>query len=391
VILLCARPDRESRLEQAVAVGPGAQPRPGLRLLHVFPNFGLGGAQARFAILARALGRDFRHTVVSLGDDRQAVALLSPEAPVAFVGAPTAEQSLPARLGAYRRMLRDLQPDLLLTYNWGSIEVALANRGRIPHLHMEDGFGPEEARRQLQRRIWLRRLALAHSRVVVPSLTLQEIALEIWRLRPNRVHYLPNGVAPASTCATRLDTIAPGLPGGAVRIAWAGGLRREKNLTRLLQAFAPVKDKAVLLLIGDGPEKAAVLAEAERLALGTRLRLLGPRSDVRDILMQSDILALSSDTEQMPLVVLEAMDAGLPIVACDVGDVRYMVAPANRSFVVAPNDEAFAAALATLTATTEARQAIGEANRLHVRQFFSEERMIESYRALLFQASTGRS
>jgi glycosyltransferase involved in cell wall biosynthesis len=309
---------------------------------------------------------------------------------VAFAEAPPAEGALPARLAVYRRMLRDLRPDLLLTYNWGSIEVALANFGRIPHLHVEDGFGPEEARRQFRRRVWLRRLALARSQVVVPSLTLQEIALKTWRLRADQVHYVPNGVASASACATRLEAIAPGLPAGAVRIAWAGGLRREKNLMRLLRAFAPVKDNAVLLLIGDGPEKPAVLAEAERLALGPRLRVLGPRADVRDLLMQSDILALSSDTEQMPLVVLEAMDAGLPVAACDVGDIHHIVAPENWPYLVAPDDQALAASLAALTAMPEMRRTIGEANRARARRVFSDTRMIDSYRTL-FLGAGGRS
>jgi glycosyltransferase involved in cell wall biosynthesis len=379
-----------ARLDTPAAMGRPSAEGAGLGLLHVFPSFGLGGAQARFAILAHALGGGFRHTVVCLNDDRQAAALLSPAAPVAFAEAPPAEGALPARLAVYRRMLRDLRPDLLLTYNWGSIEVALANFGRIPHLHVEDGFGPEEARRQFRRRVWLRRLALARSQVVVPSLTLQEIALKTWRLRADQVHYVPNGVASASACATRLEAIAPGLPAGAVRIAWAGGLRREKNLMRLLRAFAPVKDNAVLLLIGDGPEKPAVLAEAERLALGPRLRVLGPRADVRDLLMQSDILALSSDTEQMPLVVLEAMDAGLPVAACDVGDIHHIVAPENWPYLVAPDDQALAASLAALTAMPEMRRTIGEANRARARRVFSDTRMIDSYRTL-FLGAGGRS
>ena len=62
---------------------------------------------------------------------------------------------------AARSVLGRLRPDLLLTYNWGAIEWAIANRlPRLPHLHMEDGFGPEERDRQLPRRVLARRLLL---------------------------------------------------------------------------------------------------------------------------------------------------------------------------------------------------------------------------------------
>jgi glycosyltransferase involved in cell wall biosynthesis len=106
--------------------------------------------------------------------------------------------------------------------------------------------------------------------------------------------------------------------------------------------------------------------------------------------MQSDILALSSDTEQMPLVVLEAMDAGLPVAACDVGDIHHIVAPENWPYLVAPDDQALAASLAALTAMPEMRRTIGEANRARARRVFSDTRMIDSYRTL-FLGAGGRS
>ena len=92
-------------------------------------------------------------------------------------------------------------PDLLLTYNWGAIEWALADRIRpvCPHLHVVDGFGPEEARAQLPRRVWLRRLALSgRTTVVVPSQSLRALATAVWGLNPGRVRHIPNGVDAAA-------------------------------------------------------------------------------------------------------------------------------------------------------------------------------------------------
>jgi glycosyltransferase involved in cell wall biosynthesis len=352
-------------------------------LVHVFPSFDIGGAQVRFAALVKAFGDRYFHSVISLTNAFSAAALLEPGASVDLVPAPARGGHALQRLRAYRAELARLKPDLLLTYNWGSVEFALANLGGGPHMHMEDGFGPEETHRQIPRRVWTRRLALARSTVVVPSETLLRLATERWRLSARRVRHIPNAVAPKSRYATPLKDLGLDLPPGRARIAWAGALRPEKNPVRLLQAFAPLRDQASLIVIGDGPQRAAVQAEAERLGLGASLRLTGGRKDSRDLIMQCDVLALSSDTEQMPLVVLEAMDAGLPVASVDVGDVRRMVAEENRPFVTPVDAGALGEALARLVASPETRRRIGEANRRRAHSVYTVPRMAGAYDRLI--------
>jgi len=359
------------------------------RLLHVFPNFNVGGAQVRLISLAEGLGDGFEHTVMALNGRYEASTLLPPRAAVRLYGEPPSGNTLLARLKAFKRTLDEFRPDLLLTYNWGAIEVAMANLlGRTPHLHMEDGFGPEEAVRQIRRRVWTRRLVLGvRSHVVVPSVNLQDIAVGEWGLSHRRVHFIPNAIAPRLHASRSIETLGLDLPSKRPRIVWAGALRPEKNPLRLLRAFAPIKDEAVLLVLGSGPESETMLREARRLNLGTSLRLLGRRTDIRDIVMQSHLVALSSDTEQMPLVVLEAMDAGLPVAACDVGDVRRMVALENRPFITALNEEALGAAMKTLVGDANLRARIGEANRRRIRSHYTLPIMIETYSALLNRMS----
>jgi glycosyltransferase involved in cell wall biosynthesis len=353
-------------------------------LLHVFPNFNVGGAQVRFAALVAGLGDGFWHTVVSLNGSYEAAALVPPGSRVQYAQPPGRLGSLPGRLLSYRAHLAGLQPDLLMTYNWGTVEFAFANLLHgAPHLHMEDGFGPEEATRQLPRRVWGRRIALARSHVLVPSRTLHTIATRTWRLKDDRVHYIPNGLASRREPITPLGGVDVDFPGERPRIIWVGALRPEKNALRLLNAFAPIKDRAVLVMVGDGPERAAVEAEASRLALGASLHLLGRRGDARDLIMQADILALSSDTEQMPFAVLEAMDAGLPVASTHVGDVRRMVASGNRPFIVAPDSVALGGALQALVDDSGLRLRIGLANRRRARRLFSLDRMVDSHTALL--------
>ena len=358
-------------------------------ILHVFPTFKIGGAQVRFAELAKGFGNRFSHTVIAMDGQYAAAQFLPPDAGITLGGLPAVGGSLMERLSRYRRNIAAQAPDLLVTYNWGSIEWALANLTMgTPHIHIEDGFGPEEAQRQFLRRVWTRRLALRRSQVIVPSLTLRNLALQVWRLDGARVHYIPNGIAPCDEFSTNIAELGLGLPPGRPRIAWAGAVRREKNLIRLLRAFAPLKDEAVLLVIGDGPELDSALRESESLSLGPAIRFLGRRQDVRDIFMQCDLVALSSDTEQMPLAVLEAMDAGLPVASTDVGDVRHMVSRENQPYIVNGSDHELGAALRALVADAAIRKGVGAANRRRLRQDYQAKDMIAAYEAL-FRRSAG--
>jgi glycosyltransferase involved in cell wall biosynthesis len=370
----------------SMAAGRAASADGPIRILHVFPTFDVGGAQMRFVALAAAMDHRFEHIVIPIDGRRAAAALLPEDANVAVEDGP-AGGSLPSRLMAYRRRILARAPDVLVTYNWGAIEWALANAlAGVPHIHIEDGFGPEETKRQIPRRVWARRLALRRSTVVVPSLTLRALALGRWRLSERRVRYIPNGVAPRERAPS---AYAPA--GDGAKIVWAGAMRREKNLPRLLRSFAAVGARASLLLIGDGPERASAEAEAQRLSLGERARFLGYRADARDIIEQCHIFALSSDTEQMPLVVLEAMDAGLAIASVDVGDVANMVASENRPYISDVSEEGLAGALGKLVADPELRAAIGAKNRARARSEFRLDRMIAAYEALFQRAASAEA
>ena len=350
-------------------------------IVHVIYSFGIGGSQVRLAAITKGLGDSFSHTIVALNGCYDAAALLDPSLDIRL--APPVE---PARgalggLSLCRRRLAELQPDLLITYNWGGMDFAMANFGRAtPHLHVEDGFGPDEVKKQHARRVWTRRLVLRGSDLAAPSMTLQEIATRIWKLNARRVHYIPNGIAAQDNWSTSLGSLNLDLPRDLPIIVWLGALRPEKNPLKLLRAYAPVSDKAALLIVGDGSQRESVEAEIARAGL-TNVRLLGYRKDARDIVMQSDILALSSDTEQMPLVVLEAMDAGLPVVSTDVGDVRRMVAPSNAPFVTSSETE-LTAAMARLVGDAELRRVLGADNRARCRDVYSLDKMIAAWRAL---------
>jgi glycosyltransferase involved in cell wall biosynthesis len=350
-------------------------------LLHVFPTFAVGGAQARFAAVANHLGAAARHIVVSLDGRLDAREKLDPRLDVRF-----AELPPPAgRFGGARvalAFLRGLKVDRLVTSNWGSMDWAIANRiTRVPHLHTEDGFGPEEQDRQLRRRVWTRRIVLRDSKVMLPSQTLLSLAKDVWRLPPVNLNYIPNGIDTARFAGARAaDPERLRALGSGPVIGTIAALRPEKNLRRLLAAFAQfcTRQPARLVIVGDGAERAALEAEAMTLGIERHVLFAGHSRTPESWMRAFDIFALSSDTEQMPLSVLEAMAAGLPVVATDVGDVRLIVSRENIPLIVARDAGALAGAFARALAANA-----GEANRAKARAEFDQAAMFARYRALL--------
>jgi glycosyltransferase involved in cell wall biosynthesis len=354
-----------------------------ITLLHVFPTFAVGGAQARFAAVANHLGADARHIVVSLDGRLDARERLDATLDVTFptLLAPS------STLGGARVALAALRAwraevDRLVTSNWGSMDWALANRvTRLPHLHTEDGFGPEEQDRQLPRRAWARRIILRGSDVMLPSQNLLSIARDIWRLPPARLHYVPNGIDTARFAASApIDPDRLAALGEGPVIGTIAALRPEKNLARLLSAFAQFRARtpARLVIVGDGAERPALERQAAALGIGTHVLFAGHSTEPERWMASFDIFALSSDTEQMPLSVLEAMAAGLPVVATDVGDVRLMVAPENAPLIV-PRDEAAMAAAFAAALTLGA----GAANKARAQAEYDSAGMFARYRGLL--------
>jgi len=364
-----------------------AQPR----ILHAFPNFSIGGSQKRFAQIANVPDNSFRHIVFATGGNYDARQLLRPGTNVEFARAESCKGGFLTRLSRYRERLASMGPDLVVTYNWGAIEWALASwTSNFPHIHIEDGFGPDEVERQLARRIWFRRLALRNScAIVVPSRTLEMIARKVWKFPQHQIRYIPNGVdlnAHNQGAVHPLRKSDLSLAAGIPIVGWVGALRKEKNVSRLLRAVAATHIKCVLVLVGDGPERLHVEDEIRTLNIENRVCLLGTRADVERILPLFDVLALSSDTEQMPIAILEGMASGLPIAAIDVGDVRAVVAKENLPFIVDRSCASLTAALDALLATPTLRQEIGAANRRRVAQNFSADGMIGAYRTLFSQA-----
>jgi glycosyltransferase involved in cell wall biosynthesis len=360
--------------------------KPKLSLLHVFPTFAVGGAQIRLVTVANHFGPAWQHAIVAMDGNTACRDRLHPDLSVNFSTVSVRKGDTAGNVLRFRRVLTSLRPDVMVTHNWGSIEWAMANiTVGLRHVHIEDGFGPEERDRQIPRRVWLRRLLLRRAMVVLPSLTLESIATDIWRLPRPRVRYLPNGIDlgrfdPGTTKATPPPWQAPT---AAPVIGTVAALRPEKNLGRLLRAFAQLQRPARLVIVGDGAERPALEALARELGVAAAVSFVGHMPDPQRAYHHFDIFALSSDTEQMPLSVLEAMASGLPIATTDVGDVSVMLAMENRPFVVQRDETALTGALAALLDAPALRSTVGAANRAKAERDYDQQAMFRAYGALL--------
>lgn len=309
------------------------------------------------------------------------------------------KNNLIGALRGCRKALTQIKPDLLVTYNWGSIEWAMANRlpKRCATVHIQDGFGEDERGEEIPSRRLLRKLVYPRcARVIVPSRQLATLARGNWGVPEKRLSYVPNGIdtslfdrAADPQIVTRFGLASGGPIIGPI-IGTVARLNPEKNIGRLIEAFSQIENKhtnARLVIVGNGVGMAALKMLAERICMPDRVIFTGTLNEPQKIIPAFDIFALSSDTEQMPISVLEAMAAGKPVASTDVGDTATMVAEGNRHFIHGFEAGELATSLDTLLSDTVLAKSLGAANQKLVRERYSLDAMVESYDRLFVEAA----
>lgn len=366
------------------------QPTP--RILHLHSTFDAGGKEVRCVRLINAWGKDAEHAIVS-GDleKRGAARLLSPRVKVKWPRFPSL-QGRPT-LGRLKDIAAAMAGyDLICTYNWGAIDAVMAHTlfadvFKLPPLvHHEDGFNEDEAVRLKTRRNWYRRIALGRSAaLVVPSKKLERIALDIWKQPRTRVQRISNGIDTRAFAMPPRRDVLPGLikrPGEF----WLGslaGLREVKNLPVLVRAIAKLPPHWHLVIAGEGPEREALVRLSIELGVEDRVHLPGFVAKPEALVGLFDIFALSSHSEQFPISVVEAMAAGLPVVAPRVGDIGEMVASENGPYLAPPGEGGLLIDILRELADSPADcKRIGAANRQKARAEYDEKAMKDRYRAL---------
>lgn len=368
-----------------------------VNILHCHSTFDLGGKEARAVALMNAFGDAASHTILSgVPGAFGARAAITPGITVDF---PDDAPSLTGRpsIARYRTIAEYLRHfDLVLTYNWGAMDAVMARRmfakSLPPLVHHEDGFNADESVRLKTERTLLRRLAMpAAYKVVVPSQVLEKIARDVWKQPMSRIQHISNGIDTALYAKKPRPVAIRGLKRkpGEVVIGTVAGLRPVKNIPRLVRAALSVPGTR-LVIVGEGPERETVSAAAAAMGASDRLVLAGFLPNAQDYIGLFDIFALSSDSEQFPISLIEAMAAGLPVAATRVGDVAAMLPAEQQPFVTACDDYALAGALRQLVADAAFRARLGAANRVRAASDYDQSVMVDAYRRLYSEALGGQ-
>ncbi|MCP1470503.1 glycosyltransferase involved in cell wall biosynthesis [Sphingobium sp. OAS761] len=363
-------------------------------ILHVHGSFSLGGKEARAVRLMNIWGDKARHSIVSADPDAMgARAAIDPTVDVDFPDGPSfAGKPGLARYRVITAFLRRF--DLILTYNWGSMDAVMAHRlaggaaaGLPPLIHHEDGFNADETAGLKTKRNLFRRVGLksAHA-MVVPSVRLEGIARNVWKQPAGKVHLIRNGIDIARYADPPAPDAIPALrrTPGKLLVGTLAGLRAVKNIPRLVRAVARHRDRLQLVVVGEGPERDAIMAEAAACGLDD-ICMAGFMDQPWRFVGLFDIFALSSDSEQFPISLVEAMAAGVPAASMDVGDVANMVSTENRPFIVS-DEPGLAGALGRLAEDAGLRRRLGEANRQRAVRDYAEHSMVDSYACLYGEA-----
>lgn len=283
----------------------------------------------------------------------------------------------PASLWKLWKQLRRHRPDVVMPFT-AVPNIWCRILGRFASLPLIVGTcrGGGSIRRQREGLLW--RLAHHH---ICNAASLRQTLLQELGIPENRVSFIPNGIATAA------DKLHGGLEAGH-NVLNVGRLVSDKDHGTLIRAFADVI-KAVpdarLTIVGNGP----LLAEHQELArsfgLADVISFLPARLNVGRAYAECSVFALSSITEALPNVLMEAAAVGKPVVATNVGDVSKLVRHKFTGLLVEPGaPEEMAEALIGLLGNPIARQEMGVAGQAHIAGLFGMEQMVQSYETLFF-------
>jgi len=353
---------------------------------HILSSFGIGGQErVAFDLAASQLRAGCRVTALSLApppDGPLAAEFRAAGIEVDRVArpAPGVDLMLILRLA---RWLRRHRVELVHTHNrmaliYGAPAARLA---RAAVVHTKHGNNPKGGTRLIAGNLAARCVAA----FVAVSPETAAFARKRSEVDERRLLVIPNGIdlgrfhpAPAARERVRREL---GIDAQAWVIGTVGRIAAEKNQALLLRAMAPLLGPHTRLVVaGDGPLLRSVTELASALEIAGFVHLLGARRDVPDVLNALDTFVLSSDTEGLPLVVLEAMATGVPVLSTRVGGVPTVLEDGRTGYLVPVGD---AAALrdrvARLRDDPAGSRACGERGREAAITRFSAERMQRDY------------
>lgn len=358
-----------------------------IRVLLVIPTLDASGAEKQFALLASRLPRDrFEPHVVALTRSGPY------ERPIRDAGVPITIlgkrfKADPVAWSRLRRVVRRLRPDVMHTWLFAANAYGrLAASGDEAPAVIVSERCVDSWKSGWQ--LWLDRQLVRRTAALVGN---SESVAEFYRqqgIPADKIVTIPNGIdVPAIDRAQRASVLAElGLPTDARIVASIGRLARQKRVDVLvwgMQLLRQLSPNVFHLIIGDGPERLRLERLAEHFTCHGVTRFLGHRNDVARLMSCIDVMWLASDFEGQSNSIMEAMAAGLPVIASDIPPNRELITNGENGYLVRPGDSvAFAQYADRLLADPDLANRLGEAARKRIINHHSVEAMVHAYTEL---------
>ncbi len=346
----------------------------------IIHRLGVGGAeQMVVGEIRELLRRGISVRLITLSPERE-------HSLMPFVPAECAREIIPFRtlldprgLGALAHALRDINPDIIITQLWyanavGRIAARLVGMQRRVFAFEQNVYDQVKSWKQYL----LDRLLQGWCNKIIAISESVRISLIAHGIRAHRILVIHNAIdiarcADAAPSAIRGDLSI----GDAFVYLFVGRLVRQKAVDVLLPAFAQ-QESGVLILAGDGENRAQLVAQAAALGITSRVFFLGVRHDVPSLMKSADCFVLPSRWEGFGVVLAEALACGLPVVATTVDGIREVVEDGVSGILVSSEDvEALAGALRTMRTDLALRARMKAAAPARAKRFSIEQHIDE--------------
>jgi glycosyltransferase involved in cell wall biosynthesis len=385
-----------------------------MRIVHAIARLNVGGSALSVLELAagqRRRGHDVLVVAGTIPAGEESMEDVADELGVPYLHVRSLVRELSPRndvaaASRLRSILRERRPDVLHTHTskagaTGRVAALLAGRARPTavihsfHGHVLRGyFSPR--RERLFRGIE-RTLAHAADAIVAVSDEVRNDLVALDVAPPDKVTVIPYGfdldtrvdLRPESRTQRRAEA---GAAEETLVVGFVGRLTAIKRPPDLVRTIAAVESDAMLVVVGDGEGRADAERLASTLEIADRCRFLGYRRDIGGWYGAFDALLLSSANEGAPVVAIEALAAGRPVVATDAGGTRTVVDDGETGFLAPVGDvQALAAALDRLALDPDLRRRMGELGARRMRERFSVERMVDDVERLYARVLAART
>jgi glycosyltransferase involved in cell wall biosynthesis len=357
-----------------------------MRILHIISSpFSVGGAELVMAELASAQKLHGHEVVVIniFSAENTALRLLANEVPYSEIPCKSICDLL-RLITTLRKQIRDFDPDIVHVHLFHAGILMGLLPTKIPIVRIwtfHHGNHTQDSRNYLFQ-ILEKTAARRYEKIVALSPSSTEMLRSKFHLDNQSIEMIPNGWSGAPKHRISTTTVS---------IVCIAKLRKEKDHVTLIHAFAKLKlkvDSIKLVLVGDGPQLQSLVELTSVLGLEKSISFIGFSNDIWEHLARATIFVLPSRVESFGIVLLEAMAAGVPVVACDAEGPRFLIQNGHNGTLVPVGDvDSLTDSLLSLVSDEELRVKYSTAG-LKTAELFHSSRMISNYQSLYLKILT---